>query len=473
MSGAESQRENQFSYRLQLWNLRKNWTVPSRAPRRKEPQGEATDFSVAVRELQSGAIDRDTRRCEATAQAVNANVSPPLPGDTLIRTPSPRSRQRVPQAANPHGGNCSIETSARIIPALTYDLPTTPFEPTYRAETPSLPEHPPPGAVRTWLFDDDDRVQTCQARHTPRASNAPPVPKATADAARHSHPSLQRPRMTSLLQCSYPLAVLMSQRHLRRHSPPGGRLELTGTPDPDVLSKVVDLLGWLQLSPEVVEMGTSHFSYLPVRFTFAYGSRGWTELLVCLKFAHIALSDEDLMDYRWKDVFSWCVPNDSFSDFCFLECSLLVERSFCLWKFEDQARAYRDPSHASGDSILDSMTPTFSAITELPNTLPTTETLPLPENLPTAATMPMIVTLPTSEHRMLPEKSWELHKHEICQLYLTHTLDKVAQIMEERHGFRASIRGYRRRLAAWGSKQSDVEDFAGSIRLWKRPRRDR
>jgi hypothetical protein len=47
-------------------------------------------------------------------------------------------------------------------------------------------------------------------------------------------------------------------------------------------------------------------------------------------------------------------------------------------------------------------------------------------------------------------------------LYRFHRLEDVAKIMEERYGFRASIRGYRQRLAAWGAKKSDMEDSARS-----------
>ncbi|KAI0133560.1 hypothetical protein BJ170DRAFT_166136 [Xylariales sp. AK1849] len=59
-------------------------------------------------------------------------------------------------------------------------------------------------------------------------------------------------------------------------------------------------------------------------------------------------------------------------------------------------------------------------------------------------------------------KAWEVYEADIKALYQLHKLEIVRQIMDERYGFKASIRAYRQKLDAWGcGKYKKREKHAG------------
>lgn len=283
---------------------------------------------------------------------------------------------------------------------------------------------------------DSARIGPLGLTECPSQITIPGPPRLTKDICL-SQPVLSRPTMVGLLKCSMRPALLLS----KRNRPGRTTLELPETTDgfdPDILFRMVDLLGWLQLSSGVIQLG---LLYLVQVYTLIPEAKTnpWTEMLVCLRFAQMFLSDDTWSIDFWKSALKWCASDEPFSYFCGLERSLLAHESFRIFVSETDYARHGAGVDAFGASALQTIA--TASMLGSGHTLTALEKAPEESSLKSA---------------------WEHHKDTIRQLYRFHTLEDVARIMETEHGFRASIRAYRQRLADWGAKKRDMEDSSKS-----------
>jgi hypothetical protein len=193
---------------------------------------------------------------------------------------------------------------------------------------------------------------------------------------------------------------------------------------------MVGLLGWLKLQPEVLTAALLYLNDVPPKLRSE--SRRWTEFLVCLKLAQNYLCDEVLARGLWKVILRWCASEESFQDFNLLERSLLADSSFRHQRTMTEFVAQKNSIENSNGAFNSYIEPMSTNMLDLEDYTKSQDAV----------------------------SAWEYHKCEICHLYRLNTLETVVKTMEERHGFRASIRSYRNRLARWGWKKKDMKDSA-------------
>jgi len=279
-----------------------------------------------------------------------------------------------------------------------------------------------------------------------QGSNLPPIPLPAQCLPKGPKvprlPFSPKPKTENLLHYAGILAVLLSQR--RRGLPLALNTNAAeARSGVELLPLIVDLFAWLQIEPAVITLSLSYFIYQDIRLDQPE-SGCWTEFLVCLKFALVFHTDGTLsVAYPWSKILAWCAPEEAFNRFCSLEGLLLMNLRFHTFTSAEQyagmevhlkrcATQYLQPGRATN---------TQSDVSDL---------APPPYN--------------DSKPEVVLKVSWEHHKDRICELYQFHTLEEVAAIMAREHGFRASIRSFRQRLASWGAKKRDMEGSASSTR---------
>ena len=116
--------------------------------------------------------------------------------------------------------------------------------------------------------------------------------------------TLQEPMQTDTMQQALLLALILSAMVQQR--PLGGladvrmdALEQQATLDMNVLTPLVDLLGWLQLHRQTVLLAAVYLVRFDASTTFPKSHNVWQQLLVALKYAQIYLDDEPYSEHTW------------------------------------------------------------------------------------------------------------------------------------------------------------------------------
>ena len=116
--------------------------------------------------------------------------------------------------------------------------------------------------------------------------------------------TLQEPMRTDTMQQALLLALLLSAMIQQR--PLGDladvrmdALERQATLDMNILTPIVDLLGWLQLHRQTVLLAAVYLVRFDASATFPKSHNVWQQLLVALKYAQIYLDDEPYSEHTW------------------------------------------------------------------------------------------------------------------------------------------------------------------------------
>ena len=147
----------------------------------------------------------------------------------------------------------------------------------------------------------------------------------------------------------------------------------------------------------------------------------WPLTLACLKVAEASLTDAPLASDFWKKAVER--TGETWTEMVSMEAEVLANSGCSLLASQRRWSAVHERSENMVSAMLQDIDIAFST--------------------------------PVVEARVGidAERHWKMHRDEITELYQTHKLSSVMEIMEQKHGFKASLRGYRQRLADWDVKK--------------------
>ncbi|MCJ1271319.1 hypothetical protein MMC22_011219 [Lobaria immixta] len=75
-------------------------------------------------------------------------------------------------------------------------------------------------------------------------------------------------------------------------------------------------------------------------------------------------------------------------------------------------------------------------------------------------------------HRPQSTQDWENQKAKIVDLYESNELKDTMKVMEEQHGFKATLNQYKKQLGKWGLDNKRIKDFEYQAMLKKKRKRE-
>jgi hypothetical protein len=198
--------------------------------------------------------------------------------------PSPATTIMAPSASPPAQVD-QLPHVVRILPA--------PIPPKTTAGP--FTESPEPGLIGSFVRSPSRRLRPLQSNAG--QGSCPPAPRL------HTR-SLKSPMQTDIIQQALLLAIMLSAMIQQR--PLGDiadvridDLEQKAGLNMNVLSAVIDLLGWLQLDRRIVFLAVVYLVRFDASASFPKSHNVWQQLLVALRFAHIYLHDEPYSGSTW------------------------------------------------------------------------------------------------------------------------------------------------------------------------------